>query len=99
MIADLLERHRPALKYDSQESYFSDSPATWTDNPGNRLLDKAGKELAVAGHGLNTAYLGLTYPDGRKADGRDLIGDPSRNYREQARKLHENKRYANRMYG
>jgi hypothetical protein len=97
--AELLTRHRPFLKYDSQESYFSDSPRTWTDNPGNRLLDKDGKELAVAGHGLSPAFLGVTYPDGRKADGRDLISDPSRNYREQARKLHENTRYANRMYG
>ena len=25
--ADLLKRHRPFLKYDSQESYFSDSAA------------------------------------------------------------------------
>ena len=97
--AELLKRHRPFLKYDSQESYFSDSAATWTDNPGNRLLDKNGKELASAGHGLSPAFLGLTYPDGRKADRRDLIGNPSKNYREQARKLHENRRYANRMYG
>ena len=97
--AELLKRHRPFLKYDSQESYFSDSAATWTDNPGNRLLDKNGKELASAGHGLSPAFLGLTYPDGRKADRRDLIANPSKNYREQARKLHENRRYANRMYG
>ena len=45
--AELLKRHRPFLKYDSQESYFADSARTWTDNPGNRLLDKNGKELAV----------------------------------------------------
>ena len=48
--AELLKRHRPFLKYDSQESYFSDSAATWTDNPGNRLLARDGKVLAVAGH-------------------------------------------------
>ena len=90
--ADLLKRHRPFLKYDSQESYFADSAATWTDNPGNRLVDANGKVLATAGHGLSPAFLGLTYPDGAKADGRDLIGDPSKDYREQARKLHENKR-------
>jgi hypothetical protein len=97
--ADLLKRHRPFLKYDSQESYFADSPAEWTDNPGNRLLDKKGNQIAVAGHGLSTAFLGLKYPDGRQADAGDRISDPSENYREQARKLHENKRYANRMYG
>ena len=47
--ADLLKRHKPFLKYDSQESYFADSAAQWTDNPGNRLLNARGKELAVAG--------------------------------------------------
>jgi VPS62-like protein len=97
--ADLLKRHRPFLKYDSQESYFADSAATWTDNPGNRLLDKNGKELASAEHGLSPAFLGLTYPDKSKADARDRISNPSKDYREQARKLHENKRYRNRMYG
>jgi Vacuolar protein sorting-associated protein 62 len=97
--ADLLKHHRPFLKYDSQESYFADSAATWTDNPGNRLLEKDGNELAVAGHGLSPAFLGLTYPGGRQADARDVISNPSKNDREQARKLHENKRYANRMYG
>jgi hypothetical protein len=97
--ADLLKRHRPFLKYDSQESYFSDSAATWTDNPGNRLLDKDDKQLAVAGDELSPTFIGLTYPGGRKADKRDLISNPSKNYREQARELHEDKRYANHMYG
>jgi hypothetical protein len=97
--AELLKRHRPFLKYDSQESYFADSAATWTNNPGNRLLDKDGKQLAVAGQGLSPTFIGLTYPDGRKADKRDLISNPSKNYREQARKLHEDKRYRNHMYG
>ena len=96
---ELLKRHRPILKYDSQESYFADSAATWTNNPGNRLLDKNGNELAVAGQGLSPTFIGLTYPDGSKADKRDLISNPSKNYREQARKLHEEKRYRNHMYG
>jgi hypothetical protein len=97
--AELLARHKPALKYDSQESYFADSAAEWTDNPGNALRDARGKVLASAGHGLTPAFLGAEYPDGTKADRRDVIGDPTRNYREQARKLHANPRYANRMYG
>jgi hypothetical protein len=96
---ELLKRHRPFLKYDSQESYFADSAATWTNNPGNRLLDKDGKQLAIAGDELSPTYIGLTYPGGRKADKRDLISNPSKDYREQARKLHEEKRYRNHMYG
>jgi VPS62-like protein len=97
--AELLKRHRPVLKYDSQESYFADSAAEWTDNPGNRLLDANGKELAVAKQGLTTAFLGVEYPDGTAADKRDVISNPGKEYREEARKLHENPRYANRMYG
>jgi hypothetical protein len=97
--AELLKRHKPALKYDSQESYFADSAAEWTDNPGNELRDARGKVLATAGHGLSPAFLGVEYPDGAGADKRDRITDPGNNYREQARKLHANRRYANRMYG
>jgi Vacuolar protein sorting-associated protein 62 len=97
--AELLARHKPALKYDSQESYFADSAAEWTDNPGNELRDARGKVIVTAGHGLSPAFLGVEYPDGAKADRRDVIGDPAKNYREQARRLHANPRYANRMYG
>jgi hypothetical protein len=96
--ADLLKRHKPALKYDSQESYFSDSAAEWTDNPGNVLLS-GGKKLAEAEHGLTPAFLGAIYPDGSEAADKDLISDPHNDYRAQARKLHANPRYANRMYG
>ena len=96
--ADLLLRHKPALKYDSQESYFADSAAEWTDNPGNEL--RSGKKvLAVAEKGLTPAFLGVTYPGGAKAADTDLISDPADDYREQARKLHAIPRYANRMYG
>jgi hypothetical protein len=97
--ADLLKRHKPALKYDSQESYFADSAAEWTDNPGNELRTAAGKVLATAGHGLTPPFLGATYGDDTKAAKTDLIANPGKNYREQARKLHANPRYANRMYG
>jgi hypothetical protein len=97
--AELLKRHKPALKYDSQESYFADSAAEWTDNPGNRLINANGKELASAGHGLTPAFLGVKYPDGTAAAKKDVISDPRDDYREQARKLHANPRYANRMYG
>ena len=96
---ELLHRHKPVLKYDSQESYFADSAAEWTDNPGNRLVTAAGQELAVAGHGLGLAFLGPTYPDGTAAQDTDVISDPTREYRSQARALHQRPGYANHVYG
>jgi Vacuolar protein sorting-associated protein 62 len=96
---ELLQRHRPFLKYDSQETYFADSAAEWTDNPGNRLITKDGDELAVAGDGLSLAFLGKKYPDGRAAAKTDCISDPSRKYAQQARDLHARPGYANRVYG
>jgi hypothetical protein len=97
--SELLALHRPFLKYDSHETYFADSAAEWTDNPGNRLRDKDGHQLAEAGDGLSLAFLGESYADGRAAADTDVIGNPSRKYEKQARALHSDKRYANRMYG
>ena len=34
---ELLRRFLPRLRYDSNEQYFADSAAQWTDNPGNEL--------------------------------------------------------------
>jgi hypothetical protein len=98
-VAELLDRHRPVLRYDSQESYFADSAAVWTDNPGNRLTTAAGALLAQAGDRLSLAFLGPEYPDGRGAADGDVIGNPAKRYREQARALHQRPGYANRMYG
>ena len=79
---ELLRRHRPFLKYDSQETYFADSAAEWTDNPGNRLLNEDGDELAAAGSGLSLAFLGDHYPDGsRPQRRRDCISDPTKQVR------------------
>src|SRR4051794_39950132 len=71
--AELLRTYRPFLKYDSQEFYFADSAAEWTDNPGNRLTDKAGNAIATAGHGLSRAFLGPRYANGRAATPDDRI--------------------------
>jgi Vacuolar protein sorting-associated protein 62 len=97
--AELLQRHRPFLKYDSHESYFADSAAEWTDNPGNRLVARDGSVLAVGGEALSLAFLGAEYPGGRRATEGDRIGDPSRRYAQQARALHVRPAYANRVYG
>jgi hypothetical protein len=96
---DLLARHQPVLKYDSQESYFADSAAEWTDNPGNTLSGGDGKAISSAGHGLSLAFLGQNYGNGRAATNKDKIGDPGTNYADQARRLHVLPGYANRIYG
>jgi hypothetical protein len=95
----LLERHKPRLVYDSHETYFADSAAQWTDNPGNRLVNGEGDELATAGKGLSLKFLGDRYPDGTAAADTDRISDPTKGYADQARALHAKKRYANRVYG
>jgi hypothetical protein len=97
--AELLERHRPFLRYDSQESYFADSASEWTDNPGNELRRADGTVLARAGMGLELAFLGQLYAQNASAAKTDVISNPSRNYREQARILHARPGYANHMYG
>jgi hypothetical protein len=94
---ELLRAHQPFVKYDSQESYFADSAATWTDNPGNRLRRASG---AVSAPKLTLDFLGAkTYDDGDAVAATDKIGNPNKNYREQAQKLHQERKYANRVYG
>ena len=98
MPEQLLRTHQPVLKYDSQESYFADSAATWTDNPGNRLERTDGN--AVSAPTLGLPFLGpVKYDDGRRAADKDRISNPSKRYREQALALHGNAKYANRVYG
>jgi hypothetical protein len=96
---ELLEQHKPFLKYDSQESYFADSAAEWTDNAGNQLAQADGTVLATAGNGLDLAFLGPTYPQNAPAAKSDAISNPSGKYRDQARLLHQLPGYANHVYG
>src|SRR2546423_7861663 len=95
---DLRRLHKPVLKYDSQESYFADSAAEWTNNPGNVLLDATGNEIAAAGAGLDLALLATARKD-RTATADDVISDPAGNYVEQACLLHAKPAYSNQIYG
>jgi Vacuolar protein sorting-associated protein 62 len=98
--ADLLVRHRPILKYDSQEVYFADSAAEWTDCPGNRLVRKDRSVVATAGAGLGLGFLGeAQYGNGAATAPTDVISDPSKDYRGQARALHQQPGLANHVYG
>lgn len=45
---ELLRRHRPQLRYDSQDPYCACSALTIVENPGNRLVDGSGKQIAIA---------------------------------------------------
>jgi hypothetical protein len=103
--AALLARHRPVLRYDSQEPYFADSAAEWTDNPGNELCRMDGSLIASAGPGQALQQLSLSflaagsYADGSPVSHFDRIRDPAHDYVAQARLLHVQTRYANRIYG
>jgi hypothetical protein len=100
----LLERHRPLLKYDSNESYFADSAETWTDWKDNRLL-QGEKLIAAAAPTDGTPKLSLPFLAADKYDGKvkvkasDLIDCTGGDYAKIAHELHQNPRYRNRMYG
>jgi hypothetical protein len=101
--AELLRRHQPRLYFDSNEVFFADSAAMWTDCPGNVLKRAGGATLASAGGSpllsLNFLARGM-YGDGRtQVQETDTISDPTRDYRAQAVRLHQNRAYANRIYG
>jgi hypothetical protein len=103
--AQLLQRHVPVLRYDSQEPYFADAADEWTDNPGNELRRADGTVLAAARptggqQRLALSFLGRSnYANGRAVSRDDRIADPSHNYAAQAAALHGQARYANRVYG
>jgi hypothetical protein len=78
---DLLRRFLPRLRYDSNEQYFADSPAQWTDNPGHELRRGDGTLIARA------PELSLEGLGDYAAEASDFISDPRRDYRAQYVKL------------
>jgi hypothetical protein len=103
-VNELLERYKPHLIYDSQESYFADSAAEWTDAPTNVL--KRGKKVLAAAtpeagqEQLSLSFLGGTkYGDDEKVQKTDLIGRPAKDYLASYKLLHPQERYRNRIYG
>jgi hypothetical protein len=108
---DLLRRHQPRLRYDSNEQYFADDAAQWPENPGNELRradtrDGRGELLAAArpAAGVPRLTLGFlaadAYGDGSEVRDGDYIGDRGRDYREQYVRLRQERpELRNRMYG
>ena len=95
---DLLRRHQPVLRYDSNEQFFADSAAQYTVTPGAELRRKRTKDAngaviasAQPADGkpqLTLAFLGAkSYGDGSPVQEGDLIGLGGRDYREQYREL------------
>src|SRR5262249_27197990 len=98
----LLRRHAPKIVYDSQEAYFADSAAEWTDNPGNVLVRQKGAVIAAATPASGQAQLSLDFLGPAAYDrvsAADAIGDPGHDYGRQYAQLHPQKRYRNRIYG
>jgi Vacuolar protein sorting-associated protein 62 len=110
---DLLRRFSPYLQYDSLESYRSDSaaimPEQFFDDGSkwgytNTLKRKGGSVLAAARpkpgqEKLDLAFLSSHYSRDRKALPTDFLDAAGRRYVEDARRLHADPRYADRVYG
>lgn len=102
---ELLQRHTPVLRYDSQEPYFADAASEWTDNPGNQLKRADGTVIAAATPTggqpqLSLAFLSPThYDNGDAVAAADQIGVTSHDYVAEAQAMHAQPQYANRVYG
>jgi hypothetical protein len=108
---ELLRRFAPALRYDSNEQFFADSAAQYTDAPGISLrrAPAAGKPGALIASAvpagdepkLSLAFLGpKLYGNGAKVDKTDVIGVRGKDYRAQYVKLRTARPdLNNRMYG
>jgi hypothetical protein len=111
---DLLTRFQPVLRYDSNEQYFVDSAAQWTDCPGNELRrqdvapGKRGEVIARAAPTgaepkLTLEFLGTPdagYANGKPWEKGDLISNPGRDYRAEYVRLRTTRPELNNvMYG
>jgi hypothetical protein len=107
---DLLARFAPALRYDSNEQFFADSAAQFTDAPGIELRRtggvRSGEMLASANPGhdktpkLTLAFLGpATYANGAAVERTDVISVHGKDYRRQYVKLRQSRPdLNNRLY-
>jgi len=95
--------------YDSQETYFADSAAEWTDNPENvlRREPKTGDDAVILAAArpregqerLTLDFLAeVNYPNGARVHVGDQISNAGTDYREQYARLRA-PQYANRVHG
>jgi hypothetical protein len=96
--ATLLERHRPCLRYDSQDPYRACSALTMVENPGNKLVDRRDRILAAVGDAARKLGLGsLGAGEDRTGERLDAAGD-EREILKDAVRMQGNPRYADRTY-
>jgi hypothetical protein len=96
--ATLLRRHRPVLRYDSQDPYRACSALTIVENPGNRLVDRKGGLLAAVGDAVTALVLdSLGAGDGRTGERLDEGGDDERILKD-ALRMQRKPNYADRAY-
>jgi hypothetical protein len=100
--AELVERFKPRVVYDSLEAFFSDSAAEMTDNPGCTL--RAGSELladASTQPPLTLGFLGgANYATGLPVSEDDRLGVSARDYRSQyVRLITARPELRDRVYG
>jgi len=108
---DLLKRFAPALRYDSNEQFFADDAAQYTDAPGIELRRvpqnaKPGALIASAVPAgkedrLSLAFLGpKTYGNGATVEKTDIISVRGKDYRSQYVRLRTARPdLNNRIYG
>ena len=98
-VSALLARHSPRLRYDSQEVYFADSAAIWTDSATNVLKHANGTEIARPPT-LKLDYLGAHTYQGTTtavlAD--DVIGETTKDYAKHAAALHAKPAYKDKLH-
>jgi hypothetical protein len=108
----LLRRFQPALRYDSNEQFFADSAAQFTEAPGielRRAPTAAGtsgaviaRSVPVAGEPkLTLSFLGpQTYANGAQVQRSDVIGIQGQDYRTRYARLRQARPdLSNRIYG
>jgi hypothetical protein len=98
-LSELLVRHRPLLRYDSQDPFHACSTLTVVENPHNKLVSTKRGTIAVANDAIRMLSLeslrGDPDTDGQRLDEN---GDERKIQRDAVR-MQEETRYADRVYG
>src|SRR5437764_620138 len=84
----LLERYQPALRYDSNETFFADAVEIMAGANDAFELTRGSGELILPGPVDPAVLASASYGDGGPVNQSDRLGATRRDYREQAYELH-----------